>query len=80
MNLEVWFGFFGPANLPGNVMAKLVPAFEKVMKDPANQDRLEKMGFAILYENPKTLAERVKHELDVVRDVAKRAGIKPQGS
>jgi tripartite-type tricarboxylate transporter receptor subunit TctC len=79
-NLEVFFAVFGPANLPRDVTARLVPAFEKVMKDPSIQERLEKLGFAILYEDPKTLGERVKHELDVVKDVMKRAGIKPHGS
>jgi hypothetical protein len=33
------------------------------------------MGFSILYEGPKQLGERVRHELQVVRDVAKKAGI-----
>ena len=69
---------FGPANLPQDVMAKLVPAFENVMKDPKNLDRLEKMGFSILYEGPRQLGDRVKHELDVVRDVARKAGIKQE--
>lgn len=75
-SLEVFFAVFGPANLPQEVTAKLVPAFEKVMKDPEYQAKLEKMGFSILYEGPKQLGERVKHELEVVRDVAKKAGIK----
>jgi len=77
-NLEVFFAVFGPAHLPPEVMARLVPAFESVMKDPDNQDKLEKMGFSILYEGPTQLADRVKHELAVVRDVAKKAGIRQE--
>lgn len=77
-SLEVFFAVFGPANLPQEVMAKLVPAFENVMKNPNNLDRLEKMGFSILYEGPRQLADRVKHELEVVRDVARKAGIKQE--
>ena len=75
VNLEVFFAVFGPAKLPQDVMAKLVPAFENVMKDPNNLDKLERMGFSILYEGPRQLGDRVKHELEVVRDVAKKAGI-----
>jgi tripartite-type tricarboxylate transporter receptor subunit TctC len=75
-NLEVFFAIFGPANLPQDVMAKLVPAFERIMKNPEIQDKLEKMGFSILYEGPKQLGERLKHELQVVREVAAKAGIK----
>ncbi len=78
VNMEVFFAVYGPANLPQDVMAKLVPAFENVMKDPKNLDRLEKMGFSILYEGPGQLGDRVKHELDVVRDVARKAGIKQE--
>jgi len=75
-NLEVFFAIFGPAGLPPDVMARLEPAFERIMKNPAIQEKLEGMGFAIQYENSKQLAQRVKHELSVVADVAKRAGIK----
>ncbi len=75
-NLEVFFAMFGPANLPPEVMARVEPAFERIMKNPAIQEKLEGMGFSILYENSKQLGERVKHELSIVADVAKRADIK----
>ena len=75
-SLEVFFAIFGPANLPPEVMAKLEPAFERIMKDPAILEKLQGMGFSILYENSRQLGERVKHELGIVADVAKRAGIK----
>ena len=78
VNLEVFFAVFGPAKLPRAVMAKLVPAFENVMKDPSNLEKLEKMGFVILYEGPSQLGDRVKHELEVVRDAARKAGIKQE--
>ena len=77
-NLEVFFAVFGPANLPKEVMAKLAPAFEKIMKNPEIQGKLEKMGFSILYEGPKQLGERLKHELQVVTEVARKAGIKKE--
>jgi tripartite-type tricarboxylate transporter receptor subunit TctC len=75
-SLEVFFAVFGPAGLPQDVMAKLGPAFERTMKNPAVTEKLEQMGFAIQYQNAAQLAERVKHELVVVADVAKKANIK----
>ena len=75
-SLEVFFAIFGPANLPPDVMAKLVPAFEKTMKNPEVQAKLEQMGFSILYEGPQQLGEHLKREIAVVRDVAAKAGIK----
>ena len=76
VDLEVWFGFFGPANLPADVMAKLVPAFEKALKDPGNVAKLEKIGWSVQYEGPVALSERIKRELSAVRDLVKKAGIK----
>ena len=76
MNLEVWFGFFGPAKLPADVMAKLVPAFEKALKDPQNIAKLEKLGWNVQYEGPAAVSERIKRELGAVRDLVKKAGIK----
>jgi tripartite-type tricarboxylate transporter receptor subunit TctC len=75
-SLDVFFAVFGPAGLPPDVMAKLAPAFERTMKNPAVTEKLEQMGFAIQYQNAAQLAERVKHELALVADVAKKAGIK----
>ena len=77
-SLEVFFAIAGPAGLPPEVMARLEPAFERIMKTPAILEKLEGMGFAILYENSKQLGERVKHEISIVADVAKRAGIKSE--
>jgi tripartite-type tricarboxylate transporter receptor subunit TctC len=76
VNLEVFFGIYGPAKLPKQVMTRLVPALEKGMKDPVIVDKLEKMGFTIAYEGPEELAERIKKELVVVRDVATKASIR----
>ncbi len=78
VRMEVFFAMFGPAGLPPDVMGRLTPAFDRIMNNPAIQEKLEGMGFSVLYENSKVLAERVKHELGVVADVARRAGIKSE--
>ena len=78
VNLEVFFGIYGPAKLPKHVMALLVPALEKAMKDPAVVEKLEKMGFTVAYEGPEVLTERIKKELVIVRDLAAKAGIRLQ--
>ena len=75
-SLDVFFAIFGPANLPPDVMSKLAPAFERVMKNPEVQAKLEQMGFSVQYEGPQQLAEHLKREIALVKDVAKKAGIK----
>jgi len=76
VDLEVWFGFFGPANLPANVMAKLVPAFEKALNNQENVAKLEKLGWSVQYEGPDAVSARIKRELGSVRELVKKAGIK----
>jgi tripartite-type tricarboxylate transporter receptor subunit TctC len=78
VTLEVSFSFFGPANLPKEVAAKLVSAFEKAIKDPETSAKLEKAGFPVAYEGPKELSERIARELNVSREVARKAGIRPE--
>lgn len=78
VNLEVFFALFGPAGLPKPVAGKLIPALEKTVREPAQVAKFDKMGFAVAYEGPKELSERIGKELTVVRDVARRAGIKQQ--
>ena len=75
-NLEVFFAIFGPAGLPQDVLARLVPAFERTMKNPAYVEKMESMGFSLQFQGPKELATRLQHELQVVGEVVKKAGIK----
>jgi tripartite-type tricarboxylate transporter receptor subunit TctC len=77
-SLEVFSGVFGPAGLPTQAQDKLVPALEKAIRDPHIAANLEKMGFSVIYERPRQLAQRIETELAVVRDVALKAGIKQE--
>lgn len=76
--LEVFYAVVGPANLPREVVDTLVPAFEKAIRNPDNEAMLQKMGFSVVFEGPRQLAERIRDELATVRDVAGKIGIKQQ--
>ena len=78
VNLEVFNAVFGPAGLAKDVHARLGLAFQRVMADPKVREQLEKQGYSILYQNSQQLAERVKRDLDAVRDAFKKAGLKQQ--
>lgn len=78
VSLEVFNAVFAPAGLPRDVLSRLETAFSRVMNDPKVIAQLEKQGYSILHEDSRKLAERVRHELGVVRDVFKRAGMKQQ--
>lgn len=77
VNLEIWFGFYGPANLPKDVLAKLEGAFKKALHEPANIEKLEKIGWRVSHEGSAQVLERVKKELAAVRELVKKAGITP---
>jgi tripartite-type tricarboxylate transporter receptor subunit TctC len=77
-SLEVFFALFGPARLPQEVMDRLLPAVDRIMTRQEDLAKIEKMGFSILYEAPGQLAERLRREVAVVREVARTASIKEE--
>jgi tripartite-type tricarboxylate transporter receptor subunit TctC len=77
VNIEIWFGFYGPANLPKDVLARLDRAFEKALREAENVAKLEKIGWTVDYEGTTEVSERIKKELAAVRELVIKAGIKP---
>ena len=73
--LGVWLGFFAPAGVPAEVAGALVPAIEKVAKDPAIVARLAALGMLQDYASPEKLAEEIREEHRIVEGIAKRAGL-----
>jgi len=47
-----WFAFYAPAGVPEEVKATLVPAFEKIARNPEMKARIDKMGFVVDYKSP----------------------------
>jgi tripartite-type tricarboxylate transporter receptor subunit TctC len=73
--LGVWLAFFAPAGVPAEVTAALVPAIEKVSKDPAIAARLAELGMLQDYAPPEKLIEEIREEHRSVEQIAKRAGL-----
>ena len=61
----IWFSIVGPKALPAEVMAKLVPAFNEVMKDPALIKSIQADGYDMM---PMTPAQM---DALVIKDLAK---------
>jgi tripartite-type tricarboxylate transporter receptor subunit TctC len=47
-----WFAFYAPAGVPDEVKAALVPAIEKIARNPEMKARIDKMGFVADYKPP----------------------------
>ena len=73
--LGVWLGFFAPAGVSAEVTGALVPAVEKVARDPAIAARLAALGMLQDYAPPEKLAEEIRDEHRAVEGIAKKAGL-----
>jgi tripartite-type tricarboxylate transporter receptor subunit TctC len=71
--LGVWLAFFAPAGVPAEVSRVLVPAIEKVAKDPAVAAKLASLGVVQDYQPPEKLEAEIRAEQSVVEEMIKKA-------
>ncbi len=74
--LSGWFAFDGPAGLPEEVKKVLIPALEKVLKNPELKAKVEKMGYAVEYKGPAELNKLVADEYETANSIATKIGLK----
>jgi tripartite-type tricarboxylate transporter receptor subunit TctC len=73
-----WFALYAPAATPSTVVKPLHAAFTKVLKQPEMKDKLEGMGFDIVYTTPDQATDFMRSELVRWSRVAAHAGIKAE--
>jgi tripartite-type tricarboxylate transporter receptor subunit TctC len=73
-----WFGFFGPANLPQPIVARLNAEINKALNAPDIKGKFESQSVQIIGGTPEEFAAVMKAEFAVYARVAKAAGIKPE--
>ena len=71
----LWLGFFAPAGVPAEVVGVLVPAIERVVKDPGIAARLLTRGLVQEYASPEALLNEMRAEYRTIEDVARKAGM-----
>jgi len=74
----LWFGLWGPAGVPADVVNKINADVRKALKDPAVQDRLVKGGNETYDMSPQEFARMVREHIDDYTRVIRAAGVKPQ--
>lgn len=74
----LWFGLWGPAGMPADVVKKINADVRRALKDPAVQDRLVKGGNETYDMSPEEFARMVREHIDDYTRVIKAAGVKPQ--
>lgn len=70
----LWLGFFAPAGVPAEVTAVLVPAIEKVVKDPGVGARLLPRGMVQEYASPELLSNEMREEFRLIEELTKKSG------
>lgn len=73
--LGVWLAFFAPAGVPAEVTKTLLPAVEKVVKEPAIGSKLAALGIVQDYVPPEKLLAEIREEHRTVEEIAKKAGL-----
>ena len=74
----LWFGVWGPAGVPSDLVAKINADVRKALQDPQVKERLANTGNATLDMSPQEFARYVRSEIDDYQRVIRAAGIKPQ--
>jgi tripartite-type tricarboxylate transporter receptor subunit TctC len=72
---EGWFAFFAPAGVPDEVIETLVPAIEKVVRDPTIYPKLLDLGMFLEYLPPDKLLAKMQEEYKTLGEVAQKFGM-----
>jgi tripartite-type tricarboxylate transporter receptor subunit TctC len=72
-----WYGVFGPAGLPPEVVSRLNAEILKGLQTPGLRDRLQSLGASVVGSTPAEFGEYVRNDLAKWTRVVKAAGIKP---
>ena len=73
-----WYGLFGPANLPKDIVTKLQRDFVAVLRMRDIQDKLAAQGWDSIGNSAAEFAAILKSDLDKWARVVKAAGIRPE--
>jgi tripartite-type tricarboxylate transporter receptor subunit TctC len=74
-SVSSWFGMFGPANLPPNVLDRLSSAIRQMSTDPRFVAAMAPQAMRIVAGSPTELQEAMRTDSQKWADVIKRAGI-----
>ncbi|GAB1579028.1 Bug family tripartite tricarboxylate transporter substrate binding protein [Bordetella petrii] len=77
-DLNSWNGYFGPAGLPPEIVAKLNAAINQIVANPETRKRLAGLGFDAFSGTPESFATFVSEQRDLWGKLIKDAGIQPQ--
>ena len=75
---STWFGFFGPAKLPPDILARLNAEMRKAITAPDARAKLEGNDLIIIADTPEQFAALQREGIEQFGGIIKAAGIQPQ--
>jgi tripartite-type tricarboxylate transporter receptor subunit TctC len=75
---STWFGFFGPAKMPPEIVARLNAELRKAITAPEARAKLEGNDLTIIADTPEQFAALQKAGIAQFGEIIKSAGIQPQ--
>jgi tripartite-type tricarboxylate transporter receptor subunit TctC len=75
---STWFGFFGPAHLSPEIVARLSAEMRKAITAPEIRAKLEAQDLGIIADTPEQFAALQKEGIEQFGEIIKAAGIQPQ--
>jgi tripartite-type tricarboxylate transporter receptor subunit TctC len=73
---QIWWGVFGPQNLPADIARKMNAAINESLKDPSFVALLAKSGATPAPVTPEQFVEIIKHEKEKVQHFISITGVK----
>lgn len=77
-NVSSWFGLFGPAGMPADLVERYYAAVKGYLAQPATNKQLTEMGANIVGSTPQEFAAFVQSEIAKWSKLAERAGLPKQ--
>ena len=77
-DLNSWNGYFGPAGMQPEIVAKLNAAINQIVNDPQTKTKLANLGFDAFSGSTQDFANFVGQQLVLWQGLIKDAGIKPE--
>lgn len=75
--IMIWLGICAARNMPEANIARFVGELKPLRSGSVLSQRMATSGSTLLLTGPQELAERLRHELPLWRQVVAEAGIKP---
>ena len=75
---DTFNALFAPAGTPPEIVTLLVKEAQAAMRTPEAQEAARRAGYQVVASGPEQLAKRVSAEIQVVKELVARAGIKVQ--